>query len=218
MRTQASWSAAAPGRAGEAEVRQAYPADREAVRDFLAALSLRSRYQRFFTGAPPSAALLSMLAANRDGTDVVVASDAPDAAGHRRIIGHAMAVDSGPAGARRTEIGVVVADARQGQGVGSALIRAVIDRARARGARSVEMDVLAENSSVLAMVAGHWPEAHYERRAAYVTVRAKLPQQEEERPGAGHFSGSGCDRRPRRRGAAAVVPVGGPVGLGGRGS
>lgn len=170
--------------AGEIEIRQACGADREAVQDFLASLSVRSRYQRFFTGAPPSSALLQLLGGGRDGTDVVVASDFADAAGHR-IIGHAIAVDvAGPPGARRTEIGVVVADSRQGQGVGSALLRALIDRARARGTSDIEMDVLAENSRVLAMVADHWPEARYERQAAYVTVRTSVPNHEEERPGA----------------------------------
>ena len=49
------------------------------------------------------------------------------------IIGHAMAADrAGPRGARMTDIGVVVADAWQRQGVGSALMRALIAGAQAR--------------------------------------------------------------------------------------
>lgn len=227
--------------AGEVEIRQASGADRDAVQDFLAGLSLRSRYQRFFTGAQPSSALLRLLGGGRDDTDVVVACDSADAAGHL-IIGHAIAVDvAAPDGARRTEIGVVVADARQGEGVGSALVRALIERARGRGTRYIEMDVLAENSLVLAMVADHWPDARYERQAAYVTVRTSLPKHEEEPPGAAPVSagrvspraitaapvtaapvtaalitaGPATGQPRRRRRPAALLPVGRPVGLGG---
>ena len=78
------------------------------------------------------------------------------------IIGHAMAVDRparpagsaveparsavqsarsavrpAPPGGLVTEIGVVVADAWQGRGMGSALVRALISRAQARGVTSL---------------------------------------------------------------------------------
>lgn len=160
--------------------------DVDALRDFLGGLSLRSRYQRFFTGAPSmSVPMLRLLAGAGDNIDVVVACDAavsgevasaPGTGGVATIIGHAMAVDSlAPRAGKRTEIGVVVADARQGEGVGSALVRALADRARNRGIRRLDMDVLAENRRVLAMIARRWPGARYERRAAYVTVRATVP-------------------------------------------
>ena len=56
-----------------------------------------------------------------------------------------------------TDIGVVVADAWQGQGVGSALVRALVSRAQARGVTSLSMDVLPGNHRVLAMIAGTGP-------------------------------------------------------------
>jgi hypothetical protein len=74
-----------------------------------------------------------------------------------------------------TEIGVVVADAWQGRGVGSALMRALISRAQARGVTSLSMDVLPANQRVLAIVAAHWPGVRTRRSADCVTVQVALP-------------------------------------------
>lgn len=200
------------GRRQQVEIRPACGGDRDAVRDFLAGLSPATRYQRFFTGAPPTAALLSLLTGARENTDVIIASGQTDPARlmdlsgaddrvgpaeHPTIIGHAMAVDTaGPEGIHRIEIGVVVADSRQGQGVGSALVRVLVDRARARGVHTIEMEVLAENRRALAMIARHWPHARYEPQAAYVAVRTVLPQHEEERPDAASASPGPATTRP----------------------
>jgi GNAT superfamily N-acetyltransferase len=158
-------------------IRQARSADRDAIRDFLTGLSPQTRYQRFFTGAPgASAATLRRLAGDGDHIDAVVATVADT------IIGHAMAADTtDPAGLHMTEIGVAVTDGQQGQGVGSALTRALAARARARGVTTVAMDVLAENRRVLAMIAGAWPAADYELSGAFVTVHAALARPREER-------------------------------------
>jgi len=136
---------------------------------------VRTRYLRFFGGAlPTSPAMLRILAGERAGADVLVATQ------NGAIIGHAMAVDSaGPDGdaTAETEIGVVVADAWQGQGVGSGLVRALTARARTRGATTIVMEVMAENQRVLAMIAHRWPSARHDRSAAYLTVHARLDQQ-----------------------------------------
>ena len=92
---------------------------------------------------------------------------------------------AGPPG-QVTEIGVVVADAWQGQGVGSALVRALIGRARARGVTSLSMDVLPGNRDVLAMIAGHWAAARTRRGVDCVTIQAGLAPGGAARPvGAG---------------------------------
>jgi ribosomal protein S18 acetylase RimI-like enzyme len=158
------------------EIRQACYADHPAIRDFLGGLSLRARYLRFFTGAlSASPAMLRILAGGGDHIDVVVAVEGGV------IIGHAMASDAaGPGGLPVTEIGVVVTDARQGQGVGSALLRALAARAQARGITTVTMEVLAENRQVLAMITHYWPAARQELSGAYVTVHAHLPQPERQ--------------------------------------
>jgi ribosomal protein S18 acetylase RimI-like enzyme len=154
------------------DIRQACYADHTALRDFLRGLSPRARYLRFFTGAvSTSSATLRMLAGGGDHIDAVVA--VKDGV----IIGHAMASDTtSPGGSRMTEIGVVVTDACQGRGVGSALIRTLAARAQARGITTVTMDVLAENRQVLGMIAHYWPAARHNQSGPYVTIEARLPQ------------------------------------------
>ena len=154
---------------GRILIRQAGGGDLGGLRDFLSGLSVRTRYLRFFAGAPASAAMLRVLAGQRPDADALVATR------NGVIIGHAMAVDTAaPPGAAATEIGVVVADAWQGRGVGSGLVRALTSRARARGATTLVMEVMAENRRVLDMIARRWPDARYDRSGAYVTVHARL--------------------------------------------
>jgi GNAT superfamily N-acetyltransferase len=154
---------------GRILIRQAGGGDLGGLRDFLSGLSAQTRYLRFFAGVPASAAMLRILAGQRPDADALVATR------DGVIIGHAMAVDTaGPPGAAATEIGVVVADGWQGRGVGSGLVRALASRARARGATTLVMEVMAENQRVLAMIAGRWPDARHDRSAAYVTVHARL--------------------------------------------
>jgi GNAT superfamily N-acetyltransferase len=113
--------------------------------------------------------MLRVLAGTGDNTDAVVAVE--DGA----IVGHAMASDSTANGRHESEIGVVVADARQGQGIGSALVRTLAARAQARGATALLMEVLAENRPVLSMIAEHWPAARHDRSGACVTISTHLP-------------------------------------------
>ena len=167
----AGTGSAGTGPAGQIRIRQAGRADVGALRDFLTGLSVQTRYLRFFAGAmPTSPAMLQTLAGGRTGADALVATR------NGAIIGHAMAVDTtGPCGDRMAEIGVVVADAWQGQGVGSGLMRTLVARAEARGATGLLMEVMAENRRMLSMIARQWPGACHDQSAAYVTVQARLP-------------------------------------------
>jgi GNAT superfamily N-acetyltransferase len=144
--------------------------DLAALTGFFAGLSMRTRYQRFFAPVSLTPAMLRRVAGIVGHSDVLVAIQGGV------IIGHAMAVDgAAPQGCPVTDIGVVVADAWQGRGVGSALMRALISRAQARGVLSLTMDVLPSNAQVLAMIAGHWTAAHRDRSADCVTVQVGLP-------------------------------------------
>jgi hypothetical protein len=124
-----------------------------------------------------------------------------------------------------TEIGVVIADARQGRGVGSALTRTLARRAQARGATTILMDVLAENRDMLTMITNHFPAACHQRSGPYVAVHVPLPRFQEEQPGEsvpgarqpGEYGPSGHGRQwrsPRRAGAGLSVGGSGDLGRG----
>ena len=154
-----------------ATIRRPDSADLAALSGFFAGLSMRTRVQRFFAPVRPTPAMVRLACSS---TDALVATHGGV------IIGHAMAADQAagsraPLEGRVTEIGVVVADAWQGQGVGSALVRALISRARARGVTSLSMDVLPANRQVLAMIASHWTAARTQRAADCVIIQAALP-------------------------------------------
>ena len=153
------------------EVRAASAADCEAIRSFVAGLSLRARYLRFFTpAATPSPSVLRGLCGAGRTTDVLLAI----AGG--AVVGHAMAADvAGPDGGRVTDIGLVVSDRWQGRGVGSDLLDRIIARAAARGVSGLEMEILPENRRMLAMIARRWAGARYEYDGGAVTVRVALP-------------------------------------------
>jgi GNAT superfamily N-acetyltransferase len=166
-----------------AAIRSAYATDMGALSDFFAGLSSQARYLRFFAPVTPGPALLCRMSGGDACTDAVIAVR------EGVIIGHAMAaVQAGPRGARTADVGVVVADAWQGLGVGSALLQAVITGARARGVTSLTMDVLPGNYTMLAMIARHWPTARRQDSADFATFRIPLPrhrqQQSQAKPAA----------------------------------
>jgi GNAT superfamily N-acetyltransferase len=171
-RTQQSW----PGGRAAAVIRPAHRADLAALGDFFAGLSVQTRYLRFFGPIAPSAALLRQLCGLAGTIDAVIAVRGGV------IVGHAMAADRiDPLGARVTDIGVVVADAWQGRGLGSALTRALVTGARARGVTQLEMDVLHGNRQVLDMITGHWPAACIGYSPDSVSIRIRLPQHQRQR-------------------------------------
>jgi GNAT superfamily N-acetyltransferase len=142
---------------------------------FLTALSLRTRYLRFFAGVlPVTPAFLARMTgcatARGDAVDALVVT------GDGTVIGHGMATDTrDDAGLPVTELAVVVADEHRGRGAGSALIRALTARAQARGATTLLLDVLAENRVMLDLLAHYFPVARYNRTGPYVAVRVSLP-------------------------------------------
>ena len=158
-----------------AAIRPAYPEDLAALGDFFAGLSPRTRYLRFFGPVTPGPALLRQLCGLPGTIDAVVAVRGGV------IVGHAMAADrTGPRGARVADIGVVVTDAWQGRGLGSALMRALVTRARARGVTLLEMDVLNGNRQVIDMITSHWPAARVERSPDSISIRIRLPQHQQQ--------------------------------------
>ena len=162
-----------PGICG-AVIRPAGPADLAALGDFFTGLSVQSRYLRFFSPITPAHALLRRLSGADADVDAVIAVRGAV------IVGHAMASDQAgtgePGEPRTTDIGVVVADAWQGRGLGAALVRELVSRAQARGVTSLTIDVLYANHKVLAMVLGHWPGAEVGHYPDCTTVHVRLPR------------------------------------------
>ena len=152
-------------------LRAGTPADAERVRAFVAGLSLRSQFFRFFASvATPSSSLLRSLTGADGRADVLIAVDPVG-----DVVGHGMVVDrAGGNGRCVSDIGVVVTDVWQGRGVGSALLRALARRAADRGSAELVMDVLPENNRMLGMIDRRWPRARRSRNRDSVTIRASL--------------------------------------------
>jgi GNAT superfamily N-acetyltransferase len=158
-------------------IRPASAADTGALTDFFAGLSMQTRYLRFFAPVMPGPKLVRRMSGGDNCVNAVVAVRGGV------VIGHGMAVDqAGPHGARTADVGVVVADAWQGLGVGSALMRALTAGAQSRGVSSLTMDVLPGNHRMLALIARHWPTARAMSSAGFATFRVRLPYQPQQVP------------------------------------
>ena len=162
-------AAARPG--GAVEYRSVVAADCDAMLSFLTGLSLRTRFLRFFAPAsPPSPAVLRGMCGGGRTTDAIVATH------DGVIVGHGMAADSlSPEGCVVSDIGVVVADRWQSQGIGSQVLDRVVARATARGVSVLVMDVLPENKQMLAMISRRWADAGYRFTGDAVSARVYLP-------------------------------------------
>jgi ribosomal protein S18 acetylase RimI-like enzyme len=175
-------------------IRRAGSADLAALSDFFAGLSVRTRYRRFFAAITPTPAMLRLLSGSASNVDAVIAIRGGI------IIGHAVAVDQdSPAGPPMTDIGVVIADAWQGLGVGSALTRTLIAAAQARGVTCIVMDVLHDNRQVLAMIARRWPDARTGPGGGFATVHVQLPQARPQPVAGPCASGLAPRRQPGRQ-------------------
>jgi ribosomal protein S18 acetylase RimI-like enzyme len=147
------------------EVRQ-YDADR--IREFVCGLSPVSQYLRFFaTVAPPSTGLLRALCGG--SADILILTD-----GCGSLIGHGMAADVAADGGLASNIGLVIADRWQQQGLGTLLLSALIGRAARRGVRSLVMDVLPANDRMLGILARRWPDAPRERTRDAIIIRPRI--------------------------------------------
>jgi ribosomal protein S18 acetylase RimI-like enzyme len=154
----------------DVQIRAAAATDCEGIKSFVAGLTLRARFLRFFTPAsPPSSAVLRRMCGAAPVSDVLVATE--DGA----IVGHAMAVDGiGPDGSATTDLGLVVADRWQNRGVGSEMFLRLTERAAARGVRAAVMDVLPENHQMLSIINRHWGHPGYQFSSGSVIVRVAL--------------------------------------------
>jgi RimJ/RimL family protein N-acetyltransferase len=160
------------------------PADRARLAAGFEKLSRESRYWRFFTAMPrlPERMLDRLVAT--DGWKHVaigaeVASEDPATAeglGVARFI----RLDDAPDVA---EVAVAVVDAKQGLGLGSLLLRALVDAARERGIRRFRAILLSENARARALMAELTEEVSVRRENGCLVYEVILPERTEEEVG-----------------------------------
>jgi GNAT superfamily N-acetyltransferase len=176
-------------------VRPVRTGDADLIRDFIRGLSVRTQYFRFFTAvSSPSAGLLRMLSGG-GRSDILLVIDEQGA-----VIGHGMAVDSdattvasttvasttvasttvaSTTGEARTDIGLVVADSWQGQGLGTMLLGLLVARAVQRGVVTLQLEVLPANNRMLGIISRRWPDADWQRTADAVSITADISRKHE---------------------------------------
>jgi GNAT superfamily N-acetyltransferase len=160
------------GLAAAGLLRPGHAEDAGRIREFVCGLSPNSQYLRFFAVvAPPTSGLLRVLQGGT-GADILLVTDSGGA-----VIAHGMAADVAGHGGLATNIGLVVADQWQRQGLGTLLLSSLIRRASRRGVGSLVLDVLPGNDVMLGIIGRRWPDAPRERtRDAIVITPVITPQ------------------------------------------
>lgn len=85
-----------------------------------------------------------------------------------------MAADATVGGGLASNIGLVVTDRWQQQGLGRLLLSTLVGRAARRGVRSLVVDVLPDNHRMLGMIDRRWPGAPRERTRDATIVRPAI--------------------------------------------
>jgi GNAT superfamily N-acetyltransferase len=146
-------------------VRPARPQDRESVGEFLAGLSMDSRYRRFLGNRHITADLVGAMVTVAPDRLALIALDGDI------VIGHAMAVH---ADEHPVDIGVVVAEAHQSRGIGRKLMHELSTALAAGGRTEVCCDVLRENHFVLDWLRRSLANSHFEPDHETITVHGTL--------------------------------------------
>lgn len=120
--------------------------DGELIQEFVRGLSVKSRYQRFFSPIHElTPRMLERFTHNVPGEAMTLLAVIRQDSRETAIAMAQYVADPFPA---RCDFGVVVADAWQHGGLGRKLIQALICIARAAGFERIEGDVLAENRAI----------------------------------------------------------------------
>ena len=156
----------------EIVVRPIQPDDRAELAAGMRRLSPESRYRRFFT--PTSELTESQLTylteVDHHDHEALVAVEP----GTEHGIGVARFIRS-PEDSERAEVAVAVADSWQGQGVATALLDRLAERARAEGVRRFSAEILAENRPMLELIEEVGPVKTKQRDHGSVEVEVELP-------------------------------------------
>jgi len=150
-------------------IRPAGPGDHYRLAGLLRELSEESAYRRFQTGIgrePAPSLVAALLPGGLRGAAVLGFLGT-------RLVAHGVWVRVGAAPV--AEIALLVADAQQGQGIGTKIAAALVADLSARGVEQVEVFASATNEAVVRMVARQAPDAVRERDGATVTYSFPTP-------------------------------------------
>lgn len=127
------------------------PSDRELVARLFRRLSPDSVYRRFFSPSPrPDQFVASVLRTDHHDREAVAATDGGE------VVGVAQYVRL--AGSLEADMAIVVADDWQRQGIGTRLLAALAERARAEGITAFTVDIQGDNYGALRLMKRISPE------------------------------------------------------------
>lgn len=159
-------------------IRPLHRDDRGRLNEFFERLSEESRYRRFLSPMEElSSAQLDYLTQldHHDHEAVVAVDRASDA-----LVGVARYVRS-PTDPDEAEVAVTVADDRQGQGLGTRLLRALVDRAREEGVSRFDAFMLADNVRMRGLLEEVGPIERASVEAGTIELKLPLPPAGETR-------------------------------------
>ncbi|HST39537.1 MAG TPA: GNAT family N-acetyltransferase [Conexibacter sp.] len=175
-------------------LRPVRPADEPALLRLLAGLDLDDRMLRFFSAAADVTAAARDAARVEDDRWGIVAVAGDD----ETVLAHGCAVREAP-GSEAAEVAFVVARELRGEGVATALLALLADRARAAGIARLTAVVLPENHAMIDVFrdSGLQPQVRAAAGELHVTMPSELGAQARER----------FDLRDAEAAAAAVSHV-----------
>lgn len=155
-------------------IRPIRPEDRSALADGLRRLSPESRYRRFFSPLDKlsEAQLTYLTEVDHHDHEALVAVEAGTGEG----VGVARFVRS-EADREVAEVAVAVADDWQGQGIGSALLHRLTERARQEGVSRFSGTILEENRAMRELMAELGDVRVTDRAAGAIEVEVDLPDE-----------------------------------------
>jgi RimJ/RimL family protein N-acetyltransferase len=164
------WVEPIKGGEGTVWIRLARPEDADAVAAMHERCSERTRYRRYLAGVGEWRELsLRRLAGGHRGATLVVMNE------DGSVIGLGNVFPDRPDDAHAAEIAEIIEDDYQGRGIGTRLLRHMLELAQRLGFHNVVATVLAENAEMLAVLETTGLDWTRELTDSVVTLRAPLP-------------------------------------------